>query len=382
MVYRLISPTPFGLEAVTARELHELGFEDTVTENGKVFFSGDESAIARANLFLRTAARVQICLARFRAVTFEELFQGVKALPWADILPKDARFPVEGRSVQSTLFSISDCQAITKKAIVEKLKQTYPREHFDETGALYPLEVSLLKDEVTLTLDTTGAGLHKRGYRKIAGEAPLKETTAAALLQLSYWKPGRILVDPLCGTGTIPIEAAMIAKNRAPGLDRTFVAESWNGFLPFFDRAREEARDLIRPAGEITVFGSDIDAKAADVAQSCANAAGVGDAVRITRADVRNFKSDERYGFIVTNPPYGERLGEAKEVELLCRDLGKVFRSLDTWSYYILSGHAEFEKCFGKKADKRRKLYNGRLVCQYYQYFGPKPPRSARTGEK
>lgn len=375
MTYDLIAPAAFGLEAVTARELQFLGFENTRTEDGRVYFSGDEFAVAKANLWLRTAARVQICLARFKAVTFEELFQGVKAIPWGDWLPEDARFPVEGRSVRSTLFSISDCQAIAKKAIVEKLKLTYPREHFEETGALYRLEVSLLKDVVTVTLDTTGAGLHKRGYRKIAGEAPLKETMAAALINLTFWKPGRILVDPMCGTGTIPIEAALMAENRAPGLTRSFAAEQWPAFAPAFAQARQEAMDLIRPCSEITVFGSDIDAKAADVSATCARLAGVEKAVRFQRADMRNFTSRETYGFLLTNPPYGERLGQEAEVQAIYRDLGKVYRSLDTWSCYVITAHPEFEKLFGRKADKRRKLFNGRIPCQYYQYLGPKPPR-------
>lgn len=379
MVYELIAPAAFGLEAVTARELNRLGFEDTKTEDGRVYFSGDEYGIARANLWLRTAARVQICLARFRAVTFEELFQGVKAIAWGDILPEDARFPMDGRSVKSTLFSISDCQAIAKKAVVEKLKQTYRRDYFEETGDLYRLEVSLLKDIVTVTLDTTGAGLHKRGYRKIAGEAPLKETTAAALIDLTYWRPGRILVDPMCGTGTIPIEAALIAENRAPGLTRTFVSETWPSFADAFRRAREEAREAIRPCKEITVFGRDIDAKAADVSAACARLAGVEGAVRFERAELKSFSSGEKYGFLVTNPPYGERLGQEEEVQALYREMGRVFRSLDTWSYYVITAHPEFERLFGRRADKRRKLYNGRLPCQYYQYFGPKP---AKTGDR
>lgn len=375
MTYNLIAPAAFGLEAVTARELNHLGFSDTVTEDGRVYFSGDEFAVAKANLWLRTAARVQICLARFKAVTFEELFQGVKAIPWGDWLPEDARFPVDGRSVKSTLFSISDCQAIAKKAVVEKLKQSYHRDFFEETGALYRLEVSLLKDMVTVTLDTTGAGLHKRGYRKIAGEAPLKETMAAALIDLTFWKPGRTLVDPMCGTGTIPIEAALIAENRAPGLTRSFVAEQWPAFAPAFAKAREEAMDLIRPCGEITVFGRDIDAKAADVSATCARLAGVEKAVRFERADMRTFSSDEKYGFIITNPPYGERLGQEEEVQAIYRDMGKIFRKLDTWSVYVITAHPEFERLYGKRAEKRRKLFNGRIPCQYYQYPGPKPPR-------
>ncbi len=381
MNYQLIAPAAFGLESVTARELQRLGFEDTRTEDGRVFFSGDETSVARANLWLRTAARVQICLARFQAVTFEELFQGVKALPWGDWLPEDARFPVDGRSVKSTLFSISDCQAITKKAIVEKLKEKYHREFFEETGSLYRIEVALLKDVVTVTLDTSGPGLHKRGYRKIAGEAPLKETMAAALIDLTFWKPGRILVDPMCGTGTIPIEGALMAENRAPGLTRSFSAEQWPSFAPAFAKAREEALDLIRPCKEITIFGGDIDAKAADVAQTCARLAGVEGALRLQRTDMRKFASDESFGFLVTNPPYGERLGQEEEVRAIYRDLGTVYRSLDRWSCYVITAHPEFEKLFGRKADKRRKLFNGRLPCQYYQYLGPKPARPPKHAQ-
>ena len=379
MQYDLIAPTAFGLEAVTARELTRLGFADVHTEDGRVYFKGDEKGVAKANLWLRTAARVQIQLARFKAVTFEELFQGVYAIPWGDWLPENARFPMDGRSVKSTLFSISDCQAIAKKAVVEKLKKTYRRDFFEETGALYRLEVSLLKDMVTVTLDTTGAGLHKRGYRKIAGEAPLKETMAAALIDLTFWRPGRILVDPMCGTGTIPIEAALIAENRAPGLTRSFPAEEWPAFAKAFAEAREEAKSLIQPAKEITIFGSDIDAKAADVSATCARLAGVEGAVRFQRADMRTFKSEERYGFILTNPPYGERLGQEEEVQKIYRDMGSVFRKLDTWSVYVITAHPEFEKLYGKKAEKRRKLFNGRIPCQYYQYPGPKPPRPPKN---
>jgi len=379
MLYDLIVPSAFGLEAVTARELNRLGYEQTRTEDGRVYFRGNESDVARANLWLRTGARVQICLSRFRAVTFEELYQGVRAIPWGDLLPEDARFPMDGRSVKSTLFSISDCQAIAKKAVVDKMSEKYGRSFFEETGALYRLEVSLLKDNVTVTLDTTGAGLHKRGYRKIAGEAPLKETMAAALIDLTFWKPGRILTDPMCGTGTIPIEAALITENRAPGLTRDFVAERWPSFAPAFAKAREEAKDLIRPCREITVFGGDVDAKAADVSAACARLAGVEGAVRFQRTDMRKFTSSEKFGFLLTNPPYGERLGQEEEVQELYRELGRVYRSLDSWSCYVITAHPEFERLFGKKADKRRKLFNGRIPCQYYQYLGPKPPRPPRT---
>ena len=378
MKLELIAPTAFGLEAVTARELKTLGYEQTETENGRVLFWGDEYDVARTNLQLRTAARVLIRLASFPAVTFEELFQGVMAIPWEDWLPEDAAFPVDGRSVKSGLFSVSDCQAIVKKAIVERLKRNYRREIFEETGPLYRIEVSLLKDVATITLDTSGAGLHKRGYRKMTGEAPLKETMAAALLLLTYWKRDRLLLDPMCGTGTIPIEAALIARNQAPGLGRSFAAERWPNFSPdIWEKARQEAKDLLCPSGDFRIYGSDIDAKAVDFARACAKAAGVSGCVRLEQSDFRKLTSRESYGFLVTNPPYGERLGQENEVISLYREMGRVFRQLPDWSYYILSAHPEFEKYFGRKADRRRKLYNGRLVCQYYQYLGAKPPRKA-----
>lgn len=373
----LIATTAFGLEAVTARELENLGYTDRMTENGRITFAADEAAVARCNLWLRSADRVLIKMGEFRAESFEELFEGVKKLPWDEFLPEDAEFPITGKSVKSKLFSVPDCQAITKKAIVEKMKKRYPRETFEETGAKYKIEVSLLNDIATLTIDTTGPGLNKRGYRKIAGEAPLKETLTSALINLSYWKNGRILVDPMCGSGTIPIEAALIAKNQAPGLYRNFIAESWNNFpQSAWTEARNEAKCLIRPTRKGLISGSDIDPKNVELSLLHAKEAGVADIVSFKQADVRNFRSKESFGFIITNPPYGERLGNTREVEKLYSDLGRVFSRLDNWSYYLITSNPSFEKLFGKKADRRRKLYNGRLECQYYQYLSKeKPPK-------
>lgn len=373
----LIATTAFGLEAVVARELENLGYTDRMTENGRVTFAGDEEAVARCNLWLRSADRVLIKMGEFKAESFEELFQGVKKLPWDEILPENAEFPVTGKSVKSKLFSVPDCQAITKKAVVEKIKTKYSREVFEETGAKYKIEVSLLNDIATLTIDTTGPGLNKRGYRRIAGEAPLKETLTAAIINISYWKSGRILLDPMCGSGTIPIEAALIAKNQAPGLHRNFVSESWE-ILPsgVWTRAREEAKCLIKPARKGLISGSDIDPKNVELSLLHAKEAGVSDIVSFKKADVRQFSSKEKFGFIITNPPYGERLGNTKEVERLYENIGKVFSRLDNWSYYIITSNPSFERLFGKKADRRRKLYNGRLECQLYQYLSKeKPPK-------
>lgn len=375
-MFDLIAATAFGIESITARELNNLGFTDTKVENGRITFRGDEKDIARCNIYLRTADRILIKMTEFTALTFEDLFQGVKAVPWGDILPENAEMHVIGRSVRSKLFSVPDCQSITKKAIVEKMKEKYGRSVFEETGPKYKIEVALLKDVVTITVDTTGPGLNKRGYRRIVGEAPLKETMACALLLLTYWKKGRILVDPLCGSGTIPIEAAMIAKNMAPGINRSFVAETWGNFD---DRIWQDVRDEAR-AAELKdvprmIFGSDLDPKAVELAVHHAKEAGVGDIAGFKQMNVLDFYSKQKYGFIVTNPPYGERIGDRRAVERLYTDLGRVYKRLDSWSFYLITSHPSFEKLFGKSADKRRKLYNGQLLCQYYQFLGPKPPK-------
>lgn len=371
----LIATATFGLEAVVAREVKNLGYEDVRVENARVIFSADESAICRGNLWLRSADRVLIKMGEFKALTFEELFEGTKALPWPDWLPENACFPVEGKSINSKLFSVPDCQAIVKKAIVEKLKQNYHKTWFEETGPKYTIEIALLKDMATLTMDTSGAGLHKRGYRKLSSEAPLKETLAAAMVGLSFWDADRILVDPFCGSGTIPIEAGLIGLNMAPGLNREFAAESWPQIpSEVWRKAREEARDSIRRDLKLKIIGTDIDTEVLSLARYHAKLAGLEEQIHFQRLPVTEFRNKHKYGCLICNPPYGERLGRMNEIEELYRDLKQVLGPLDTWSFYILTSHPGFERLFGRKADRKRKLYNGRIECQYYQYYGPRPP--------
>ncbi|MBU4533170.1 MAG: class I SAM-dependent RNA methyltransferase [Firmicutes bacterium] len=372
----LIATAPFGLEAVVAREVKQLGYEDVTVENGRLTFIADLSAICRTNLWLRTADRVLVKMGSFTALTFDELFEQTKALPWDEWIPVDAEFPVQGKSVKSRLFSVPDCQAIVKKAVVEKLKQRYHQEWFAETGPRYNIEVALLKDEATLTIDTSGAGLHKRGYRKLGSTAPLKETLAAALVLLSYWRPERPLIDPLCGSGTIPIEAALIGLNIAPGLGREFAAEKWP-VIPasLWKEARVEARHLISHDRELEITGSDNDSEVLSLARHHAEQAGVDDQVLFRHRSLANYSSAYPYGCVITNPPYGERLGESGAVENLYREMGRVFQAFGTWSFYILTAYPGFERLFGRPADRKRKLYNGRIECHYYQFFGPRPPR-------
>jgi putative N6-adenine-specific DNA methylase len=373
---QLIATSAFGIEAVVARELLNLGYSDQLVENGRVTFRGDESAVCRTNLWLRSSDRVLLKMGEFKALTFDELFEGTKALPWDEWIPVDAEFPVEGKSIDSKLSSVPDCQAIVKKAIVEKLKLKYHKEWFDETGPLYKIEVSLLKDMAILTIDTTGAGLHKRGYRKLVSGAPMKETLAAALILISRWKPDRVLLDPFCGSGTIPVEAALIGKNIAPGINRNFSAEAWTNIpKTFWDKAREEAHDLVRKDQELRIQGSDIDEEVISLARYHARQAGVETDIHLQRLPVADISSRYKHGFIICNPPYGERLGELEDAERLYSHMGKVFNSFDTWSYYVLSSHLGFEKFFGRRADKKRKLFNGRIVCNYFQFYGPPPPR-------
>ncbi len=372
----LIATATFGLEAIVAQEVKELGYENVAVENGKVTFIADEKAICRANLWLRTADRVRLKVGEFKAVTFDELFEKTKALPWADLLPKDAEFPVDGKSVQSTLFSISDSQAIVKKAIVESMKKRYRTDWFEEKGPLYPVEVSLLKDVATLTIDTSGAGLHKRGYRAVGSEAPLKETLAAALIMIARWKPEIPLIDPCCGSGTIPIEAALIGQNIAPGMDRTFVSEQWPNILrEHWRNARKETHDRVDYDRELDISGTDIDDQLINKARKNAAEAGVDHLIHFQGRPLSELSSKKKYGKVICNPPYGERLSELNEVEKLYKQMGKVFKMLDTWSFYILTAHEKFESVFGKKASKRRKLYHGNIKVQYYQYFGPRPPK-------
>ena len=372
----LIATATFGLEAIVAREVQNLGYLDTKTENARVEFTADESGICRSNLWLRSADRVLVKVGQFPALTFEELFEGTKSLPWDRWLPENAKFPVSGKSINSKLFSVPDCQGIVKKAIVERLKQRYHKQWFEESGPEYPIEVALLKDMVTLTIDTSGAGLHKRGYRKLSAPAPLKETLAAAMVQLSYWNPERVLIDPFCGSGTIPIEAALIGLKIAPGLKREFMAEKWPQIPAIvWEQAREEARDSIKRDLNLKIIGTDIDDSVLSLARYHRKLAGLDDQIHLQRLPVSELRNSHKYGCIICNPPYGERIGAQQEVELTYREMGKSFGLLDTWSIYILTAYQGFEQVYGRKADRRRKLYNGRIECQFYQYFGPRPPR-------
>jgi putative N6-adenine-specific DNA methylase len=372
----LIATATFGLETLVKLEVMNLGYEKMTVDNAKITFKADESAIPKANLWLRTADRVLLKMGEFEALSFEELFQKTKALPWEEWIPENGNFPVDGKSVKSKLFSISDCQAIVKKAIVERLKQVYGIEWFKEDGPIFPIEVALLKDIATLTIDTSGKGLHKRGYRAQAIEAPLKETLAAAIVMLSRWREDRVLIDPLCGSGTIPIEAALIGKNIAPGLEREFVSESWPRIpKEAWKNARREALKSIRQDVDLNIYGSDIDKKAIEIAKQNAYEAGVDDCIVFETKDISQVRSNAKYGYIIANPPYGERLGEKKEAENLYKTMGKVLKKFDTWSTYFLTSNENFEKLYGKKASKKRKLYNGRIKVDYYQFFGPKPPK-------
>ncbi|AHF11111.1 MULTISPECIES: class I SAM-dependent RNA methyltransferase [Dehalobacter] len=376
----LVAVTAFGLEAVVARELKNLGYENTEVQNGKISWTTNEEGICRANLWLRCADRISLKMGEFEARSFEELFQQTKALPWEEWLPVDACFPVTGKSVKSQLHSVPDCQAIVKKAIVERLKDTYGVSWFEETGALYAVQVSILKDTVTLTIDTSGKGLNKRGYRQMAGEAPLKETLAAAMAYLSYWNPDRVLLDPFCGTGTIPIEAAFIGQNRAPGLARAFSAERWTNIAEkHWRKAREEAEDLWQRNEELAIYGSDIDPAALRLAREHTREAGLEGKIFFQRLSVKEVRSRFKYGCIITNPPYGQRLGTAEEAETAYRELGEVLERLEDWSLHMLTSLPKPERFIKKRWDKSRKLYNGRIECHYYQFFGPKPPKDAKN---
>ncbi|MGG3913674.1 THUMP domain-containing class I SAM-dependent RNA methyltransferase [Rossellomorea vietnamensis] len=374
--YTLIATAAMGLESIVAKEVKELGYECQV-ENGKVIFKGDETAIARANMWLRTADRIKILVGEFKAYSFDELFENTKKLPWEDFLPVDAEFPVQGKSVKSKLYSVPDCQAIVKKSIVERLRTAYKRTSWlDETGPLFKIEVAIHKDVASITLDTSGQGLHKRGYRIGQGEAPLKETLAAALIQLTTWNPDRPFVDPFCGSGTIAIEAALIGQNIAPGFNREFLSEEWP-LMPagVWEKTRLEAEDLANYDQPVEILGTDIDHRMIEVSKENALEAGLGELVKFKQMQVRDFTSELEYGIIVGNPPYGERLGERKEVEKMYQEMGRAFEKLDTWSVYMLTSHENFEQCYGKQATKKRKLFNGFIRTDYYQFFGPRPPR-------
>lgn len=377
MDYEFIAPCHFGMEAVLKREILNLGLEIIKVEDGKVTFKGDESTFARANIFLRTTERILLKVGSFKATTFDELFEGTKALPWENFIPRDGKFWVtKANSVRSALFSPSDIQSIMKKAMVERLKTKYKVDWFSETGADYAVRVSLLKDEVTVGIDTSGESLHKRGYRKLTSLAPITETLAAAIILHTPWKADRILVDPFCGCGTFPIEAALIGMNIAPGINRNFAAENFS-FLDkkIWDEARAEARDLIRHDVDLSIQGYDIDNDIVSAARQNAKLAGVSDKIHFQAQDVRNLSNSNKYGFIITNPPYGERMEDKKDMPALYKLIGRVYNSLDSWSMFLITGYEEAENFIGRKADKNRKIYNGMLKSYLYEFMGPKPPK-------
>lgn len=376
--YEWIAPCHFGTESVCKREIMDLGYEISEVSDGKVSFYGDLSAMARANIFLRTTERILLKVASFKAETFDELFENTKSIPWEEYIPKDARFWVaKANSVKSKLFSPSDIQSIIKKAMVERLKMKYHVDWFSETAEDYPLRVTIMKDIVTIGLDTTGISLHKRGYRKWTVKAPITETLAAALIKLTPWKWDRFLIDPFCGSGTIPIEAAMIGSCIAPGMNRGFLSDKWTSFdtKKLFENAYEEAKSLVKKDVSISIQGFDIDDECIKMSKANAELAGVSEYIHFQRRSVEELSSHKKYGFIITNPPYGERIEEKKNLPQLYKSMGEVFGLLDTWSAYIITAYEQAEQYIGRKADKNRKLYNGMMKTYYLQYMGPKPPR-------
>jgi len=376
--FELIVPCHFGLEAVMKKEILDLGYEVSQVEDGRVTFIGDAEAICRANIFLRTTERVLLKVGSFHAETFEDLFQGTRAIPWEEYLPKDAKFWVaKASSIKSKLFSPSDIQSIMKKAMVERMRKAYGIEWFPENGASFPLRVFLHKDTVTVALDTTGESLHKRGYRTLTSKAPITETLAAALIMLTPWKSDRILVDPFCGSGTFPIEAAMIAANMAPGMNREFLSEDWKHLIPrkcWYD-AMDEANDLVDLSVQTDIQGYDIDGDIVRAARANAKAAGVDELIHFQQRSVSDLSHPKKYGFLITNPPYGERIEDKKNLPELYKTIGERFAALDSWSAYIITAYEDTERYFGRKADKNRKIYNGMMKTYFYQFLGPKPPR-------
>ena len=379
--FELIAPCHFGLEALLKREINDLGYDITEVADGRVTFLGDEEALCRANIFLRTAERILIKIGSFHAETFEELFQGTKALPWEEYIPADGRFWVAKAASVKSLFSPSDIQSIMKKAMVECLKEVYHVEWFPEDGDSFPVRAFLMKDEVMVGLDTTGDSLHKRGYRKLTAKAPIAENLAAALIMLTPWNGSRILVDPFCGSGTIPIEAAMMAANMAPGMHRHFTAEGWGHIVgeEVWRDAFEEAEDLVDMDVEPDIQGYDIDDDMVNIARANARLAGVEKLIHFQRRDVAQLSHPKKYGFLITNPPYGERMHDREELPKLYETIGKRFRELDSWSMYLISAYENAERYIGRKADKNRKIYNGMMKAYYYQYLGPKPPKAGRS---
>lgn len=374
----LIAPCHFGLEAVLKKEIIDLGYEISQVEDGRVTFLGDEDAVCRGNVFLRTAERILIKIGSFPATTFEELFQGTKNLPWEDYIPRDGKFWVaKAASVKSKLFSPSDIQSIMKKAMVERLKNVYHISWFEENGASFPVRVFLMKDMVTVGLDTTGESLHKRGYRKLKAKAPIAENLAAALIMLTPWNKDRILVDPFCGSGTIPIEAAMMAAGMAPGMNREFLSENWNHLLPkkiWYD-VIDEANDLVNLTVRPDIQGYDLDGEMVAIARENAKMAGVDKLIHFQKRGVDQLSHPKKYGFLITNPPYGERLEDKKDLPALYKTIGQRYQALDSWSMYLITAYDRAENDIGRKADKNRKIYNGMMKTYFYQYMGPKPPR-------
>lgn len=376
--YTLITPCFFGIEKILKNEISNLGYEIIKTEDGRVTYKTDEKGIAMSNIWLRTAERVLLKVAEFEAKTFNDLFESTKAINWAKYIPYGGEFPVsKASSIKSKLFSTSDIQAIVKKAVVESLKTSYQEDGMlPETKEKYPIQVFINKDIVTITLDTSGMALHKRGYREVSTKAPLRETMASAMVQLTPWQPGRIFVDPMCGSGTIVIEAAMLGLNMAPGLNREFISEKWTTMdKNIWWDVRKEAFEKMNTDVDFKIQGYDIDKEAVMIAQKNAELAGVEEYVEFKVFNAKNFESEEKFGFIVTNPPYGERLEDKQTVKKLYKDLGYAFKELKTWSYYMVTSYEDFENAFNKKATKKRKLYNGRLKTYIYQYIGPKPPK-------
>ena len=369
--YKLVATAAAGIEALVGKELRTLGY-DCQVENGKAYFTGNDYDIAKTNIYLRTADRIKIVFGQFTAKTFDALFEQTKALPWEQILPVDAEFPVSGKSVKSTLHSVPNCQSIVKKAIVNRLSAAYARRtHLPETGALYPIEVSILKDVVTLTIDTSGTSLFKRGYRTEKGGAPLKENMAAALVMLTNWFPDKPFYDPCCGSGTIPIEAALIGLNIAPGLNRSFAAEKWTFFDPkAFDTVRQEARKEIRTDVTLDILGADIDGSMIEIAKQNAIKAGVSEHIEFKQMQLKDFRTKKENGVLVANPPYGDRLLSEEQAQNIYRQMGQTYEPLETWSKYILTSDLSFEEHYGKQATKKRKLYNGSIRTDYFQFWG------------
>lgn len=374
----LIAPCHFGLESVLKKEILELGYEIVSVEDGRITFAGDVEAIARANVFIRTAERIMLKCGSFKATTFDELFEGTKAIPWENILTRDAKFWVsKATSNKSALFSPSDIQSIVKKAMVERMKQTYHVNWFTEEGASYPVRVFIFKDIVTLAIDTSGISLHKRGYRRLVGKAPISETLAAALIMLTPWHKDRVLVDPFCGSGTFPIEAAMIGANIAPGMDRDFTAAEWVkiGNKKMWYETIDEAHDMIDNDVKMNIQGYDLDGDIVKCAMENARCAGVDKHIHFQQRDVKDLSNPKKYGFVMTNPPYGERLEEKEALPELYRTIGEAYRNLDSWSMLLITSYKDAEKYIGRKADKNRKIYNGMIKSYFYQFMGPKPPR-------